>query len=65
MGSCNVNERTNASIKVAIENIVDRAGGAAHNKCSNQELEHLDPEGLQVQARVVRRHGQAPSYFWL
>lgn len=57
------NGRTNASIKVAIENIVDGAGRATHNECGNQELEHLSPEGCQVQARVVRRHGQAPSYF--
>ena len=55
------NERTNASIEVAIENIVDRAGRATHNSCSNQKLEHFGPEGRQVQARVVRRHGQAPS----
>lgn len=55
------NGRTNASIEVAIENIVDCAGRATHNKCGNQELEHFSPEGLQVQARVVRRHGQAPG----
>jgi hypothetical protein len=55
------NGLTNASIEVAIENIVDGAGRPTHNKGSNQVLEHFDPEGLQIQARMMRRHGQAPS----
>jgi hypothetical protein len=51
------NRSTNASIEVAVENVVDGAGRATDNECSNQELEHFRPECLQVQARVVRRHG--------
>jgi len=60
-GGVTGNGLSNASIKVAIENIVDGAGRPTHNKGSNQVLEHFDPEGLQIQACVIRRHGQAPS----
>jgi hypothetical protein len=40
------NGRTNTSIEFAIENIIDCAGSATHNKCSNKQLEHFGPENL-------------------
>ena len=58
------NGHTNAGIEVAIENVIDGAGRATHNDRCNQVLEHFDPEGLQVQARVVCRQCQTPGWFW-
>ena len=54
-------ELTNTSIEVAIENVVDSAGRATNEECGDQELEHLSPEGRQIQARLVGSHGQAPG----